>query len=381
MIESPDADKLIPVIGMKSRFFLRTAALAAAALLLSGLTAASAAAPAVSAQSAILYDCGSGRVLYEKDAHSRQLIASTTKIMTGLLVCERANLDDRVQIPPEAVGIEGSSLYLKAGETLTVRELLQGMMLHSGNDAAMALAIYCAGTPEGFVDWMNEKAEMLGLEQTRFANPHGLDDENNYSTAYDMAHLAAYAMENPLFREVVSTKNATISGRSLTNHNKLLWRCEGAVGVKTGYTRQAGRILASAVEREGRRLVAVTMNAPSDWDDHMALMDYGFSAFETSTWIEQGEKLAIVPVISGEIAAATVSAAEPFSYALLPQEEPEVRLLLPRMAYAPLQQGMQAGVAQIVLHGQIIGQVELVWDQNTAIEEEPGLFSRLFGGA
>ena len=367
---------------MKSRFLLCTAAALAAAVLFSGVTCmASSDVPLVSARSAILYDCGSGRVLYEKDAHSRQLIASTTKIMTGLLVCERANLDDRVEIPPEAVGIEGSSLYLKAGETLTVRELLQGMMLHSGNDAAMALAIYCAGTPEGFVDWMNEKAETLGLEQTRFANPHGLDDENNYSTAYDMAHLAAYAMENPLFWEVVSTKNATISGRSLTNHNKLLWRCEGAVGIKTGYTRQAGRILVSAVEREGRRLVAVTMNAPSDWTDHMALMDYGFSAFETSTWIEQGEKLAIVPVVSGEIAAATVSAAEPFSYALLPQEEPELRLLLPRMAYAPLQQGAQAGVAQIVLHGQVIGQVELIWDQSTEIEEEPGLFSRLFGGS
>ena len=210
---------------MKSRFLLCTAAALAAAVLFSGVTCmASSDVPLVSARSAILYDCGSGRVLYEKDAHSRQLIASTTKIMTGLLVCERANLDDRVEIPPEAVGIEGSSLYLKAGETLTVRELLQGMMLHSGNDAAMALAIYCAGTPEGFVDWMNEKAETLGLEQTRFANPHGLDDENNYSTAYDMAHLAAYAMENPLFWEVVSTKNATISGRSLTNHNKLLWR-------------------------------------------------------------------------------------------------------------------------------------------------------------
>lgn len=148
---------------------------------------------------------------------------------------------------------------------------------------------------------MNEKAETLGLEQTRFANPHGLDDENNYSTAYDMAHLAAYAMENPLFREVVSTKNAAISGRSLTNHNKLLWRCEGAVGIKTGYTRQAGRILVSAVEREGRRLVAVTMNAPSDWNDHMALMDYGFSAFETSTWIEQGEKLAIVRLFPAKL--------------------------------------------------------------------------------
>ena len=367
---------------MKISSFLRAVAAltAAMALLCVPVSASTPAAPLVSAQSAILYDCGSGRILYEKDAYSQQLIASTTKIMTGLLVCERANLDARVEIPPEAVGIEGSSLYLRAGETLTVRELLLGMMLHSGNDAAMALAIFCAGTPEGFVDWMNEKAKMLGLEQTQFANPHGLDDENNHSTAYDMARLATYAMENDQFREVVSTKTAAITGRSLANHNKLLWRCEGAVGVKTGYTRQAGRILVSAVERDGRRLVAVTIDAPNDWSDHMALMDYGFSAFETRTWIEAGEKLAVVPVISGQIAAATVSAAEPFSYALLPQEEPEVHLILPRMAYAPLQQSSTAGAAQVVLHGKVIGQVELVWDQSTEIAEEPGLLARLFGG-
>lgn len=357
---------------------MQAAALLAAAALFSG--AVQAAEPTLSAQCAILYDCGSGRALFEKGADSRQLIASTTKIMTGLLVCEQANLDARVAIPEEAVGIEGSSLYLRTGEVLTVRELLLGMMLHSGNDAAMALAIFCAGTPEKFVDWMNAKAEELGLTETRFANPHGLDDENNYSTARDLARLAAAALENETFRDIVSTKTATITGRTLTNHNKLLWRYGGAVGVKTGYTRHAGRILVSAAERDGRRLVAVTINAPDDWDDHCTLLDYGFAEFESRLCVATGQKLAILPVLSGTQKVVTVSAAAPFSYALLPQEEPEIRLLLPRMAWAPLEQGGSAGAAQIVLNGRVIGQVPLVWDQSVAIEEEPGLFARLFGG-
>ncbi len=233
--------------------------------------------PSVSAQSAILYDCTASRVLYEKNADKKALIASTTKIMTGLLIAEQCDLDEDVSIPEEAVGVEGSSLYLKNGEVLSVGDLLYGLMLQSGNDAAVALAIHCGGSVEAFVSMMNEKADELHLSGAHFANPNGLDDEGNYATARDLALLTQYALENETFAEVVSTKTATLGGnRAVTNHNKLLWRYDGCIGVKTGFTRAAGRILVSAAERDGRRLVAVTIGAPDDWNDHTKLLDYGF---------------------------------------------------------------------------------------------------------
>ena len=209
---------------------------------------------AMSAEKAILLDGTTGRILFEKRIDEQSLIASTTKIMTALIVCEQCNVLDRMRIPKEAVGIEGSSLYLQEGEVLTVQDLLYGLMLHSGNDAAVALAIYCGGTVEGFVELMNDKAHNLGLSGTHFANPNGLDSPGHYSSARDLATLAAYAMENPIFYQTVSTKSMKIGQRYLTNHNKLLWRVEGADGVKTGYTKAAGRILVSSATRNGRRL-------------------------------------------------------------------------------------------------------------------------------
>jgi len=207
---------------MKRLFVGTVAALLAAVLILP------CAVFGVGAQKAILMDAQTGRILYEKDADSRSLIASTTKIMTALLVCEQCNVLDRMRIPKEAVGIEGSSMYLQEGEVLTIQELLYGLMLSSGNDAAVALAIYCGGTVEGFVQLMNDKAHRLGLRDTHFENPNGLDSPNHYSTARDLAVLTAYAMENPIFRQTVSTKNVRAGNRSLQSHNKLLWRLEGA---------------------------------------------------------------------------------------------------------------------------------------------------------
>ena len=217
---------------------------------------------ALSAQKAILLDAATGRVLYEKNADDRSLIASTTKIMTALVICEQCNVLDRMRIPKEAVGIEGSSMYLQEGEVLTIQELLYGLMLHSGNDAAVALAIYCGGTVEGFAELMNDKARQIGMKDSHFENPNGLDAPGHYSTARDLAILAAYAMENPIFHKTVSTKNITVGQRYLRNHNKLLWQVSGADGVKTGYTRAAGRILVSSALRDGRRLVAVTIKSP-----------------------------------------------------------------------------------------------------------------------
>lgn len=237
-------------------------------------------APAVSANAAIVYDASTQEILWEHNSTQRSLIASTTKIMTAFLVIQICPLDQTVIVPPEAVGVEGSSVYLKAGECLCVKELLLGLMLASGNDAAVALAIHAAGSVENFVKLMNWEAERLQLNDTRFANPNGLDDEENYSTAKDLAILTANALENPAFAGLVRTKNATVGGRMVVNHNKLLWSYEGCIGVKTGFTKAAGRILVSAAERDGRRLIAVTIDDGNDWRDHAALLDYGFSCIE-----------------------------------------------------------------------------------------------------
>ncbi len=339
-------------------------------------------AQAISAKSGILMDAQTGRVLYEKNADAQSLIASTTKIMTALVVSEQCNVLDRVRIPREAVGIEGSSMYLKEGEVLTVQDLLYGMMLHSGNDAAVALAIYCGGTVEGFAQLMNDKAHRLGLENTHFVNPNGLDAPGHYSTARDMAALAAYAMENPIFCQTVSTKTVTAGGRTLRNHNKLLWQVEGADGVKTGYTRAAGRILVSSAARNGRRLIVVTMDDPNDWQDHKALLEEGFCQYTVQPVVRAGERLGTVEVAGGERGCVELLAAEDFSYALRAEEQPQILLQGTGFVYAPVEQGQQAGWAYVMLEEHPIGKIPLVYGQTVEQQSlpEPSFLKRLFGG-
>lgn len=238
------------------------------------ITPAVAEALEVSATAAVLMDADMGQVLYEKNGDRQMLIASTTKIMTALVVLEHAAPDDVITVTPDHMA-EGSSMYLRAGETVRVEELLYGLLLCSGNDAALALT-ECAGGLTPFVALMNEKAAALGMAHTSFANPNGLDADGHYSTARDMAVLAAAAVENPTFRRICSSRSVTIGQRTMENHNRLLRQVEGCVGLKTGYTRAAGRTLVSCTEREGCRLVAVTLQDGNDWADHAALYDYGF---------------------------------------------------------------------------------------------------------
>ena len=318
-------------------------------------------ASAISAKCAILIDAQTGRVLYEKQAEEKSLIASTTKIMTALVICEQTNVLDRVKIPKEAVGIEGSSMYLKEGEVLTVQELLYGLMLQSGNDAAVALAIYCGGTVEGFTELMNDKAHRLGMTQSHFANPNGLDSPGNYSTARDMAILTAYAMQNPIFAQTVSTKTITIGERCLRNHNKLLWQLEGANGVKTGYTKAAGRILISSVTRMGRQLIAVTFNAPDDWQDHKTLIEDGFSRFTVQQIVRQGQTLGQLELAGGQETSVDLIAAEDFSYSLAQGERVTISLPEAGFAYAPVVEGQEAGFAHILVDGTAVAKVPLVY--------------------
>ncbi len=344
---------------------LRTAAAVLAAVLLYPCTAS-----AISARSAIMLDAQTGRVLFEKNPDKKSLIASTTKIMTAIIVCEQCNVLDRMRIPREAVGIEGSSMYLKEGDVLTIQELLYGMMLSSGNDAATALAIYCGGTVEGFAEMMNDKVRYLGLKNTHFVNPHGLDAPDHYSTAEDLAILADYAMENPIFAKTVSTKTVSVGGRSLRNHNKLLWQVEGADGVKTGFTKAAGRILVSSACREGRRLIAVTIDDGNDWADHKALYENGFSGYQTYKLVTKGQILGEIAVMGGRADSVQLIAKEDFFYPLAAGEVPQIAFSLKDFVYAPVVEGAEAGVAYICLEGNPVGKIPLEFAQTVEQETE-----------
>ena len=328
-------------------------------------------AQALSAEHAIVVDAATGRVLFQRRAEEQSLIASTTKIMTALVVCEQCNVLDRMRIPREAVGIEGSSMYLREGEILTIQELLYGLMLQSGNDAAVALAIYCGGTVEGFAEMMNDKARRLGLENTHFENPNGLDSPGHYSTARDLAVLAAYAMENPIFAKTVSTRSVQIGQRYLTNHNKLLWQLEGADGVKTGFTKAAGRILVSSATRDGRRLICVTINAPDDWRDHKTLLEDGFARYEQRQLVYAGQRIGSVAVLNGAETSVGLIAEEDFSYALAEGEQVTVSLSEPGFVYAPVCRGQEAGYAHILVDGNPVGKVSVVFESTVEKETEP----------
>lgn len=259
----------------------------------------------ISAKGAVLIETQSMSVAYEKNANQRMPMASTTKIMSALVTLENSCLDDYVLITKEMTGIEGSSIYLQENEKLTVSDLLYALMLESANDAAVALAIHVGGSIEGFVKLMNDKARELGLKDTNFTNPHGLDDNEHYTTPYELGVITSNAMKNQVFKTLVSTTKKAIPNsnsngtRILINHNKLLRSYDGAIGVKTGFTKRCGRCLVSCAEKDGVSLVAVTLNAPNDWNDHKLMLDYGFSQFKNIELANASDYQIVLNAING----------------------------------------------------------------------------------
>ena len=340
--------------------------------------------PEISAASAVLMDADSGRVLYGRREEEPRLIASTTKLMTALVALESGHsLDERVTIRPEWTGIEGSSLYLKAGEELRLETLLYGMLLRSGNDAAQTVAGYCAGSVEEFVCRMNETAKGLGMENTCFSNPSGLNDANHFSTARDMAILAAACLKQEELRQIVGTRSITLEGKVLTNHNKLLWQYEGCLGLKTGYTRDAGRTLVSAAERDGMTLICVTLDAPDDWQDHAALFDYGFSNYSAQKLVGRGEVVCRIPVTGSLLPLCEVTAGEELWAALKEGEWAEMELQLDSECLtAPICEDTQIGRAVFSVRGERLGSCSLCAGQNIVDDVLPDSISwkRLFGG-
>ena len=321
-------------------------------------------APEIQAKSAIMITAD-GQCLYEKNADSRMLIASTTKLMTALVCLEQCGLDEPVSVKPAHCAVEGSSMYLKAGDRYTVRELLTGLLLASGNDAALALADAVGGSEAGFVRLMNRKAEQLEMTQTHFANPHGLDAEKHYSTAHDLAKLMCACMENADFRAITSTVSAQIRQMTYLNHNKLLTRYPGCIGGKTGYTSRAGRCLVSCCEREGLRLVCVTLSDPDDWADHCALYDWACRHYAR---FDLDERLDLeVPVISGSRPSVRLRSGEPLTMILPRDTEIRLRAELPRFVFAPVCSGETAGRILVIIDYKIVAQSELVYAQDAAL--------------
>ena len=315
----------------------------------------------LSAAAAILMDADSGEILFEKDAGRCMRIASTTKIMTALVVLEHAAPDDVITVTPNHMA-EGSSMYLKPGEKLPLKTLLYGLLLQSGNDAALAVARHCAGDVETFVDWMNQRAVSLGMEDTHFANPNGLNDEAHYSTAADMTVLAAEVLRHEALAEIVGTKSITLGARTFTNHNKLLWQYEGCEGMKTGYTQLAGRTLVSCARREGQLLICVTLSDPDDWKDHAALFDYGFETYPRQVLATAGKVFRRVPLEGSLTRFVAVRTGEDVYYPTAAEEELQAELLLPERAQAPVTEGTIAGKLSFYLGETCVGETYLLYD-------------------
>ena len=350
----------------------RAAAVCVAALLIfgyNGAVAHAAAAPTAqtgtSAQAAVVMEQSSRRVLYEKNAHAQLPMASTTKIMTALVALEHANLTDRVKIGPNAAGVEGSSIYLKAGETWTMEQLLFGLMLQSGNDAAVAIAEHVGGSIDGFLAMMNAEADRLGAKDTRFTTVNGLDKAGHYTSAYDLALITAAAMDNADFCRIVESKSAVIGEgdvrRSIRNKNKLLWQMEGANGVKTGYTRGAGRCFVGAAQRGRMQLIAVVLNCGPMFEDSAALMRNAFDRYTMVTLALAGQTLGVVKTQYGQIGAVPYGYARSLALPLSADEisHVSVRVEEPPILPTPVGIGQPAGVARVYLNGEEIGSVPL----------------------
>lgn len=341
----------------------------AALLLVLMLTPVQAGAVSTSAASAVLMDADSGRILYEQNADQQMLIASTTKIMTALVAIRDGNLSDVVKVSREAAYTEGSSMYLKEGERLTLETLLYGLMLCSGNDAAVAIAQHVGGSVDAFVKRMNETAAELGMTATSFANPNGLDHEMHHSTARDMAVLACAAMENETIARIVSTQSVHIGGRTMTNHNKLLSYQKGCIGLKTGYTKAAGRTLVSCTEQNGQRLIAVTLQDGNDWADHQTLVEYGFSTYPSTRLAVLGTTVTTVKTADGT--EVPLIATERFSWPLKDGETVKKKLKLTQPLMAPISAGTSVGEMIYFLEEQEIGRVELVCGRTVPPNVEP----------
>ncbi|QWT55702.1 D-alanyl-D-alanine carboxypeptidase [Christensenella sp. MSJ-20] len=347
-------------------------------LLLSGTAFAGEVAP--SAKGASLVEITTGRILYSKNGDAPMPMASTTKVMTALLAVESGKLNEVVTVPKEAVGVEGSSLYLEEGEQFTLLDLTYGLMMQSGNDAATVIAIYLGGSVEGFAAMMNEKARELGAKNTNFVNPHGLPAKNHYTSANDLGIISAAAMRNQDFSTIVSTKyyemmpKGSGTKRTIKNKNKLLWNYESATGVKTGYTIEAGKCLVASSARDRLEVVSVVLSCPNMWDDATSLLDYGHENFWLTQIAQEGEEIATLPVENGELDTTPVLVEKNAYYPLRVDDSETVKksIDLPSSVPAPVEENQVLGTITYSLGDTEIAKINLL--AGTAVNKQSFFF-------
>lgn len=356
------------------RFALLTAAVLTAACCSISAHAAPREMPGISARCAALVEMTTGQLIAEKNGTTRASMASTTKIMTSLLLCEMCDLDEEIVATKEMVTVEGSSMGLIEGDRVHYRDLLYGMLLASGNDAANTTAISIAGSIEKFAQLMNKKAVEIGMTESHFVTPSGLDDEEHYTTACDMAKLAVYAMKNEDFAAACASRSAVLEygnppyRRTLTNHNKLLQYYDGAIGIKTGFTKKSGRCLVSCAVRDGVGVIAVTLNAPSDWSDHAAMLDYGFSQLDTHELYTPTDIWKVSAANTGDTLEVAFT---PPSATLLPEMFDKVtfKTEMEHFLFAPVKKGDLLGSVTYYIDDNLIAKADITAAND--IEQSP----------
>lgn len=338
--------------------------------------------PTTSARSAALYEPETNNFLYKKNFNLRLPMASTTKIMTALLAIEHLDMEKTVKVDDRAIGVDGSSIYLETGEEMSAENLIYALMLASANDAAEALAYEISGDIESFSALMNERAYTLGARDTNFENPHGLDAGGHYTTAHDLSLISAEALSNPIFRKICSTYKKTIESnlktRTVVNHNKLLRMYEDCIGVKTGYTQLSGRSLVGAAEREGLTLISVTIDAPNDWSDHKALLDFGFNKIKCVTLLDEREFDGQIAVVGGN--KPTVDVTNDKAARVICDKNAEIskeKILLHRYTTAPVNKGDVLGKIIYKIDSITVAEVNLIATDDIQ-KEKTGFWHGIF---
>ena len=321
-----------------------------------------------SAKGMAVLEMNSGRVLASHNMHTKLKMASTTKIVTALTVIENCkDLDTPFKIDDKAVGVEGTSIYLKYGEVLSAKELLYGLMLRSGNDASVALALHCAESVPKFAEMMNKTAQKCGANDSNFVNPHGLDADGHYTTAYDLALITTKALQNPIFKEIVSTKNIKISGgesgtRYLVNKNRLLNSLDGCIGVKTGFTSKAGRCLVSAVERDNMTVVCVVLNCGPMFEESAELLNQAFVNFKNVELLKSYNNICSIPLVDGEKNKVRVYNPCGFCFPMTEEEQTYIYVDydLPNQLKAPIKAEQKIGVAKVYFKDKLLFQTDIL---------------------
>ncbi len=340
--------------------------------------------PSINALAAVVIEMNTGRVLYSKNATERRSIASTTKIMTAIVALEKGDLDDEVEISKKAAWTNGSTIGVQTGQVYTLKELLYALLMSSANDAAVAIAEHIGGTVEGFAELMNSKAKSLGMEDSHFVTPHGLDTENQYSTAYDLAILTRYALNNEIFSRIVATTDYRITGHGLFNTNDLLAACPGVDGVKTGYTGKAGRCLVTTALRDGMRVISVVLGSPTRSARAYAsrdLLDFAFRNYKMYRIMNMGDKYAEVPVKRGVAKSVVLKTDKTIE---LPLSEKEAGMLkkteyVPEILNAPVYAGIEAGFVKYSINDEVIAENMLTISENVRRKNYVDYLNQVFG--